>query len=119
VTEVPRPTASVATPEPPGPTAKPTPRPTPKPTPKPTPTAKPTPTPQPVDRPAKARPPCPSDSAGPPGHHKVVPPPSRPCSGGAGQGNGRNGIVFVVPLGLGTLLLGLRTRLTDRRRRPR
>jgi hypothetical protein len=48
-----------------------------------------------------------------------VPPPSRPCSGGAGQGNGRNGIVFVVPLGLGTLLLGLRTRLTDRRRRPR
>jgi hypothetical protein len=56
---------------------------------------------------------------GPPGHHKALPPPSRPCSGGASQGSHKNGVVVVLPIGLGGLILGLKGRLTDRRRRRR
>jgi hypothetical protein len=68
----------------------------------------------------KPRPPCPGDASGPPGHHKVLPAPTRPCSGGVGKANGHatNGIVFVLPLGLAGLVAGTTRRLTNRRRRP-
>lgn len=119
----PEPVTGLPKPTPP-PVTKPTPKPTPTPptaTPHPTPhpTPRPTPTPAPVHQTVKARPPCPGDSSGPPGHQKVLPPPGRPCTGGAGNGtshgNGKNGIVFVLPLGLGSLVAGATRRLTSRR----
>ena len=102
------------------PTPAKTPRPTHEPTPAPTakPTAKPTPqpTPEPVDHATKPRPPCPGDSAGPPGHNKQLPPPNRPCGSRDDHGKGKNGIVFVLPLALGPFVVGIRRRITGRRR---
>jgi hypothetical protein len=69
----------------------------------------------------KPRPPCPGDSDGPPGHHKTLPPPGRPCSGNGdhdtGKGHGQNGIVFVLPLGLAGLFGGATRRVKKGRRR--
>jgi hypothetical protein len=95
-----------------------TPRPTVRPTAAPTP--KPTPSPSPVaGKVSKPRPPCPGDASGPPGHHKVVPPPGRPCAPATSNGNGHggNGLVVVLPLALGGLAATIRTRfkLSSRR----
>jgi hypothetical protein len=103
-------------------TPQPTPRPTPRPTPKPTVRPTPAPTPAPNgDKAKKPRPPCPSADAGPPGHNKTAPSPSRPCgSKGAGHGQGSNGIVFVLPLALaGAAVGGGRRRIAETVRRVR
>jgi hypothetical protein len=57
--------------------------------------------------------------SGPPGHNKLLPPPSRPCDAADDRGHGttRNGIVFALPLGLGSLLAGVRARVKTRRGR--
>jgi hypothetical protein len=83
---------------------------TPRPTVRPTP--RPTPSPEPVaGKVHKPRPPCPGDASGPPGHNKVAPPPSRPCTPGTpnGNGSGGNGMVVVLPLALGGLAATIRT----------
>jgi hypothetical protein len=116
VTNVPNPPTTTPAPDR---TPRPTAEPTAKPTPKPTPKATPEPTPEPVVHETRPRPPCPGDGAGPPGHNKTLPPPSRPCGPGDHHGKGQNGIVFVLPLGLGPFLVGIRRRITDRRRTRR
>jgi hypothetical protein len=83
-------------------------------TPRPTvhPTAHPTLSPEPVaGKVDKPRPPCPGDASGPPGHHKVEPPPGRPCTPATSNGNGHggNGLVVVLPLALGGLAATIRT----------
>ena len=117
----PTPTATAPTPtvapvrHTPAPTPAATPRPTPRATPRPTPRPTPAPTPAPVVGKQKgARPPCPGDVSGPPGHHKVSPPVTRPC-GKNGDNNG-HGIV-IVPFALGGVLLTLTGRIRGRRER--
>ena len=88
-----------------------TPRPTARPTAQPTPN--PTPSPEPVSgKVNKPRPPCPGEASGPPGHHKVAPPPGRPCAPATSSGNGHGGtgMVVVLPLALGGLVATIRTR---------
>ena len=110
VAVIPTPTAGTA-----GPSEPPlvsTPRPTVGPTAHPTPN--PTPIPEPVaDKVNKPRPPCPGDASGPPGHHKVVLPPGRPCAPATSNGNGHggNGLVVVLPLALGGVAATIRTRV--------
>jgi hypothetical protein len=92
-----------------GPIARPTARPTSppaQPTAKPTP--KPTPKPSPVTSTTRPRPPCPGVTDGPPGHHKVPPPVTRPCSPGQAGNHGTDGGVVVLPFGIGWGLLGSR-----------
>jgi hypothetical protein len=98
----------------PRPTVRPTAHPTTHPTPNPTPTAEPV-----AGKVIKPRPPCPGDASRPPGHHKVAPPPARPCTPATSNGNGHggNGLVVVLPLALGGLAATIRTRfmLSSRR----
>ena len=107
VIPTPAPTAAQPNASPPNPTAGPPAIPTARPT------ARPTPTPNPVvGKVHKARPPCPDGTSGPPGHHKVAPPPARPCAGSDhGKGSSGSGVVVVLPLAIGGLAAALRTRL--------
>ena len=122
----PTPVATAPTPTvaPVGHTPAPTPAATPHPTP---PQATPRPTPRPTPAPVVGkqkgvRPPCPGDVSGPPGHHKVSPPVTRPC--GKNQDKNDHGIV-IVPFALGGVLLTVTGRIrrrgerTIRRRRGR
>jgi hypothetical protein len=116
VAVIPTPTAGTTRPS--QPPLVPTPRPSVRPTAPPT--SNPTPSPEPVaGKVIKPRPPCPGDASGPPGHHKVVPPPGRPCAPPTSNGNGHggNGLVVVLPLALGGLAATIRTRfmLSSRR----
>ena len=109
VAVIPTPTAGTTRPSQPPLVSSP--RPTVPPTAHPTPI--PTASPEPVaGKVNKPRPPCPGDASGPPGHHKVVPPPGRPCAPATSDGNGHggNGLVVVLPLALGGLAATIRTR---------
>ena len=100
VGHTPAPTPAAPHPTPPQATPRPTPRPTPAPTPAPV-----------VGKQKGARPPCPGDVSGPPGHHKINPPATRPC-GKNGDKSG-HGIV-IVPVALGGVLLTLTGRIRRR-----
>ena len=114
VAVIPTPTAGTTRPS--QPPLVSTPRPTVSPAAHPTPN--PTPSPEPVaGKVNKPRPPCPGDASGPPGHHKVVPPPGRPCAPPTSNGHGGNGLVVVLPLALGGVAATIRTRFALSSRR--